>query len=418
MTVVLTCGAYVSFKNPNFFAKDALKNIIKENSILAVSATLNPDLMPVSVQTEETPTIPSLPVKLENPPKIIKAVYVTRYSASSKAYLNYLKNLFLNTQINAVVVDIKGSDGNVIYDFISDIDSFVKFFHDQNIYVIGRISVFEDPKYAKARPELAVYNKTKTKDPLKPVLWADNNGLFWLDPSSKEVWDYNVSLAKNAFLHGFDEVNFDYIRFPSDGKTENMGFPLWNQKTSKAAVIKSFFKYLRSNLTNEKISADLFGLTTVNKDDLGIGQVIEDALLNFDYVCPMLYPSHYANGFIGFKNPAEHPYEVIKYSLDNAIIREKIFQKQQQLLALSEADGSPAEQLKLFTEPIFDLPSKLRPWLQDFNMGAVYNADAVKKEILAVENALGQDDYNGFMLWNPSNIYTQNAILQKILPES
>ena len=102
----------------------------------------------------------------------------------------------------------------------------VKFFHNQNIYVIGRIAVFEDPVYSKARPELAIYNKSETTDLSNPVLWQDNNGLSWLDPASKDVWDYDISLAKDAFYNGFDEVNFDYVRFPTDGKTEDMGFPV------------------------------------------------------------------------------------------------------------------------------------------------------------------------------------------------
>ena len=132
---------------------------------------------------------------------------------------------------------------NLYDNAIPDIDALVRFFHDKNIYVIGRIAVFEDPAFSKARPDLAIYNKTETTDLSKPVLWQDNNGLSWLDPASKDVWDYDISLAKDAFLHGFDEVNFDYVRFPSDGKTENMGFPVWDGKTSKAEIIKEFFQY-------------------------------------------------------------------------------------------------------------------------------------------------------------------------------
>ncbi|MCX6719885.1 MAG: hypothetical protein NTV36_02150, partial [Candidatus Staskawiczbacteria bacterium] len=259
--------------------------------------------------------------------------------------------------------------------------------HDKNIYVIGRIAVFEDPTYSKIRPELAIYSKAKTTDLANPVLWKDNNGLAWMDPASKDVWDYNVSLAKNAFAHGFDEINFDYVRFPSDGKISNMGFPVWDGTTLKKDVIKSFFEYLRVQLPKEKISADLFGQTTTNTDDMGIGQILETALENFDYVSPMVYPSHYIKGFIGFSNPAEHPYEIIKYSMDTALARKK-----NMIGALV---------------PL----AKIRPWLQDFNMGADYTAEMVKSEIKATEDSLG-NDYNGFMLWNPSNIYTKGSILK------
>jgi len=313
------------------------------------------------------------PQKLSNPPEIIKAVYVTGYSAGSKKYLNYLNNLFEKTDINAVVIDIKDYSGLISFDYaIGDIDTLVRFFHDKNIYVIGRIVVFQDPIFAKLRPDLAVYDKEKTIDKLQPISWQDNKKLLWVDPASKEVWDYNISLAKGLFYHGFDEVNFDYIRFPSDGKMENMGFPIWDGKISKADVIKSFFEYLRQQLLGNKISADLFGLTTVDKNDMGIGQIIEDAFENFDYICPMVYPSHYANGFIGFRNPADYPYEVVKYSINSAITR---------------------------------LPlAKFRPWLQDFNMKAKYTPEMVRSQIKATKDALGES-YNGFMLWNPSNIY-------------
>ena len=367
------------------------------------------------------------PQKLSNPPDIIKAVYVTGYSAGSRKYLSYLSNLFKTTEINAVVVDIKDYSGLVSYkseasgakkynlynNAIPDIDALVKFFHDQNVYLIGRIAVFEDPEFSKSRPELAVYDKTETTDLLKPVLWQDNNKLSWLDPSSKEVWDYNISLAKDALYHGFDEINFDYIRFPSDGKTENMGFPVWNGKMLKSEIIREFFQYLRVNLQGEKISADLFGQTTINKDDMGIGQIIESAFENFDYIAPMIYPSHYINGFMDFANPAEHPYEIVKYSLDSALVREKFYADflvaaSSASCALLEQVGSPCSK-SMDTEN--DSLAKFRPWLQDFNMGADYTAEMVKQEIKATQDALGSD-YAGYMLWNPSNIYTEDAIVK------
>ena len=340
------------------------------------------------------------PKKLSNPPAVIKAVYVTGYSAGSKKYLNYLDNLLKTTEINAVVVDMKGSSGDVSYasgapeakkyklynGAVKDIDALVRYFHDQNVYVIARIAVFEDPVYSRIHPEFAIYDKAKTAESPEQsqrVLWQDNNGLSWLDPASKDVWDYNISLAKDAFLHGVDEVNFDYVRFPSDGKTNNMGFSVWDGVKPKAGVIKEFFNYTRQKLVGNKISVDLFGQTTTNKDDMGIGQLIENAFENFDYISPMVYPSHYIDGFIGFANPADHPYDVVKYAMDGALAREKSYQ------------ASSVAKVPL---------AKFRPWLQDFNMGADYTADMVKLEIKATQDSLGKD-YNGFMLWNPSNIY-------------
>ena len=339
-------------------------------------------ILPAETVASTVPQVPLPPQKLANPPEIIKAIYMTGNSAGRKAYLNYLTGLFKNTEINAVVVDIKGSGGYTT----SNLDNLVRFFHDQNIYVIGRIAVFEDPVFSKAHPEWAIYNK-QTKN-----LWKDNNGQGWMDPASKDVWDYNVSIAKDAFSHGFDEMNFDYIRFPSDGNMANIGYPIYDGKTTKSQVIKNFFAYLRKQMPDEKLSVDLFGQTTVNKDDMGIGQTIENAFNYFDFVSPMVYPSHYINGFIGYKNPAEHPYEVVKYSLDSGVLRQTAF-----VNSILQTTSTTIQ------------PALFRPWLQDFNMGAFYNSDMVKQEIKAVQDALG-DKYKGFMLWNPSNIYTQGAI--------
>jgi len=355
-------------------------------------------------------------------PKIVKAVYVTGWSAGNKPYLNYLSDFLNLTEINSVVIDIKDSSGDVFYNSdvdevkkyklynysIKDIDALIKFFHDKNIYVIGRISVFEDPMFSKNRKDLAVYDTKETNNVSNPILWEDKNGLSWMDPSSKEVWDYNIALAKDAISHGFDEINFDYIRFPSDGDFSTMGFPFWDKKQKKSEVIKSFFAYLRRQLPNEILSADLFGLTTISTGDLGVGQILEDALEYFDYVSPMIYPSHYATGFIGFKNPAEYPYQVAQYSIESAYYRRNIFllQKTIEFIKFNNSLSSDIE--------IDDtLVGKIRPWLQDFNLGAIYTEDMVKSEINAIEK-FSKDDYVGFMLWNPRNYYTKEAILKNL----
>jgi hypothetical protein len=324
---------------------------------------------------------------LANPPQIIKAIYLTGWSAGNPTKIKYLLNLATTTEINAVVIDIKDYSGYVGYNIkvpevekykakeirISQINRLIKQLHDAGIYVIARITIFQDPRLALARPDLTVKSK-KTGNS-----WQDKKGLSWIDPAAEEAWNYNIAIAKEASQRGFDELNFDYIRFPSDGDLNDMVFPFWDEKISKSSVLKSFFKTLRQQLTGTKISADLFGLATINQDDLGIGQVIENAYEYFDYVYPMVYPSHYAAGFIGYQNPALYPYEVIKYSLDSAVKR---------LTASSTA-----------------FSAGLRPWLQDFDMGAVYNAEMVRKEIQATVDALGEK-FSGWLLWNPENVYS------------
>ena len=326
--------------------------------------------------------------------RTIKAIYLTGWSASKNSFINYLIDIARTTEINAVVIDIKDFSGYVVYDTaipevekygaeqkrISDISLLIKELHTEDIYVIARITVFQDPILAYARPDLAIYSKAETDS-----LWLDNSGLAWIDPAAEEAWDYNVAIARDAINKGFDEVNFDYIRFPSDGNLKDMSFPFWNEEVPKHLIIKQFFKHLREELPEAKISVDLFGLSTVGLDDLGVGQIIEDAFEYSDYVCPMIYPSHYANGFIGFQNPAEYPYEVVKYSMEGALKKLAIYKETKETNV------------------------QLRPWLQDFDLGATYDAEMVRAQIEAVYDALGED-FNGFMMWSSSNFYTREAL--------
>lgn len=338
------------------------------------------------------------------PPDIVKAVYVTSWSASKSDFIDHLIDLAKDAKLNGLVIDIKDWSGYVAYDTalsqveqygaqsirIQNIGSLIERLHEQGIYLIARITVFQDPLLAKARPDLALHSKSKMSSSTdsflsQDSLWLDRAGLAWIDPTSKESWDYNVTVAREAFELGFDEINFDYIRFPSDGDTSDIVFPLWDGNVQKHLVIRDFFRYLREKLPGVKSSVDLFGLSTVNHDDLGVGQVIEDAFESFDYVYPMVYPSHYAVGFLGYQNPAEHPYEVVSYSMEHAFKR---------VAAFNEVYGTNVQ---------------LRPWLQDFNLGAVYDLGMVKSEIKAVYDA-AKENFRGFLLWDSYNIYTEEAL--------
>lgn len=356
------------------------------------------DYNPVKEEIE-IPTVieeikPILPQETDpESPDIINAIYLTGWSAANPAKIDYAINIAKTTEINAVVVDIKDWSGRVAYDtqvseaekygaerkIIPDIKALLGKFKKEGIYMIARIAVFQDPILASARPDLAVHQKINPS-----ANWLDNSGLAWIDPTAADSWNYNIAIAKDALSQGFDEVNFDYIRFPSDGNFQNMSFPFWDGVTQKSSVIREFFRYLRGQLPQAVLSVDLFGLTTVNKDDLGVGQIIEDGYENFDYICPMVYPSHYASGFKGYENPADYPYEVIEYSMQRALKRMKEYNKVNQKSA------------------------KLRPWIQDFDLGAEYNKEQVRLEIDAVSKVLGEDFF-GFMVWNSENIYTTEA---------
>ncbi len=363
-----------------------------------------------SSSTEKKPNEPVRNPVFIDTPNIVKGIYLTSWSGGSKKKIDEVIRLSKAFGINSVVIDIKDFSGYLAYDTgleqvkkykaheikIANITEVINKLHSENIYAIARITVFQDPVMAKARPDLAVKRKSTGG------IWLDRKGLGWIDPANKDYWNYIVDISKDAKSRGFDELNFDYIRFPSDGNLADMEFPSWSRKIPKHEIIREFFKHLRNNLPGVKISADLFGLATVQKDDLGIGQIIEDAYENFDYVSPMVYPSHYASGFNGYKNPAKYPYEVIKYSLDGAVKK------------LSALDGNVAAASTTLASSTNSIASnkklaELRPWIQDFDLGADYNAQMIRLEIKAARDALG-DRYVGFLLWSPSNVYTVEAL--------
>jgi len=362
----------------------------------------SPPTVPSNGQTDE----PKQP-QLANPPVVVKGLYITSWWASSQSRVLETARLGKRAGANAVVIDIKDYTGEVAYRMDSPLtkqsgaerairiarpNALVKALHDEGIYVIGRISVFQDTVLATSHPEWALKNKTTG------AVWRDRKGIAWLDTASRNVWDYNIAIAKDALERGFDEVNFDYIRFASDGDLAVIGYPAWDGVTPKHKVIRSFFKYLREQLGDGKMSADLFGLVTVGQDDLGIGQVIQDAFPYFDAIAPMVYPSHYASGFQGYKNPAKYPYEVVKHSMETALARLKAYEADTAAAAASSTTG---------TAPFFQ--ARLRPWLQVFDLGATYDTGMVKAQMRATDEALGAASssvyYGGWLLWDPKNQY-------------
>ena len=304
-------------------------------------------------------------------PPSVKAIYMTSCVAGTTSFRNSLVKLIDETEINAVVIDIKDFTGKL---------SFI-------------------PGLANERPELAVKRKSDGG------IWKDYKGLNFTDPGSKEVWDYIVTIGKESYDIGFDELNFDYIRFPSDGNMKDIVYP-WSGNRQKSEVLREFFVYLNNNLkpTGVVLSADLFGMTTTNTDDLNIGQVLENTLPYFDYVAPMVYPSHYPPNFNGWANPNKYPYEVVKFSLDSAVRRAMATST---VIALSGvAPISTTTKPFLYKKRVFDA-QKIRPWLQDFDYGGNYDVTEVQAQIKAVYDA-GLDSW---MLWNAGNKYTKDALL-------
>lgn len=328
-------------------------------------------------------------------PEAVRGVYMTACVAATPSFRDRLINLIEETELNSVIVDIKDYTGTISIDIqdkslaglngngcrIGDVREWINSLHEKEIYVIGRITVFQDPYFSKLRPDLAVKRMSD-----KSVIWKDWKGISYIDPGAEEMWKYMVRLGNESYNVGFDELNFDYIRFPSDGNMQDIYFPFSEERViadpdyGKADVIRDFFEYLDEKLNEEVpdavLSADLFGMTATNYDDLNIGQVLEYAEPYFDYLSPMVYPSHYPRGFNGYMNVNAYPYEIVKFSMDRAVER---------LIAASST------------------PSKMRPWLQDFDYPVTYTPEMVRTQIQAVYDA----GLNSWMMWDASNKYTR-----------
>jgi hypothetical protein len=358
-------------------------------------------------------------VKHLKTPEPLKGVYMTQCVAGTPSFRDKVVKLISETELNSVVIDIKDYTGTVSLitgnkDIdslvgagckVSDMKEFVESLHDKNIYVIGRVTVFQDPLYAKAHPEFAVKRKSNGG------VWKDRKGISFVDPGAKPFWNYIVSIATSSYALGFDEINFDYIRFPSDGDMNDIYFS-HTGTTTKKEMLKQFFGYLDKNLSGTGIttSADVFGMTTTNTDDLNIGQVLEYALMYFDYVSPMVYPSHYPPTFNGWPDPNKVPYEIVKYSLDAAVARDKFLYSEISTTTIATlSDGTistSAPDAKLVKRIN---PRQIRPWLQDNDYPVHYTADMVRKQIQATYDA----GLTSWMLWDPANTYTKEALLPK-----
>jgi len=328
--------------------------------------------------TVATPEIIKKPLPREN-----KGIYLTAYVAGLKDWRAKLIDLVNKTELNTVVIDIKDYSGLIFFDTnlpdvdaisaedvrIPDLKEWLKYLKEQGIYTIARITVFQDPYLAEKKPEIALHSK-------KGGLWRDRKGLAWVDPTQRYVWEYNLNLAKETVKLGFDEINFDYIRFPTDGDIKQIKYANMEEGGDKSKVMAEFYGYLDQQMADLPVltSADMFGMVLWRDDGLNIGQRLEDAAPHFDFICPMVYPSHYPNGFEGFANPAEHPYEIVYKSLN----RVKNLQYR----------------------------AKFRPWLQAFDIGAVYDANKIELQKKATYDAGGY----GWLLWNASNRYSDQGL--------
>ncbi|WP_066496538.1 putative glycoside hydrolase [Abyssisolibacter fermentans] len=329
----------------------------------------------------------------------VRGIYVTANSLGNKASFDRLLGIVKNTEINAMVIDIKEDLGILAYkpdiEFVKqnglDKNTKVRNFYDRietlkknNVYLIARIVTFKDTNAGSKRPDLAI--KTKSGR-----VWRDNKGNVWLNPFNEQAWEYPISIAADAALNGFNEIQFDYVRFPTGGNKGSISYGQAEQSMTKADAISGFLKKAREELEplGVYVSADIFGDIINNKNDSGIGQNLEMLAGATDILCPMVYPSHYAMGSYGAKYPDSQPYTIVYNAMKRAKDR------------IDKSDNSRK--------------AILRPWLQDFSATWLkkdygsnwipYKEPQIQAQIKATKDA----GLNEWIFWNASNRYTVNA---------
>lgn len=330
----------------------------------------------------------------------VKGIYVSAYAAGTASLMDQIIQKVDETEINAVVIDVKDDEGRVTFAmdtpivneisaskrYIGDIQGLIKQLKDRDIYVIARVVAFRDPFLAENKPEWSL----KTAD---GSIYRDKKGMAWINPYCREVWDYLVEIGTAATEVGFDEIQFDYIRFATDSTMKQVVFDevITGGKT-KAQVITEFTDYMYQKLSplGISVSADVFGAIIGSEaDERAVGQDYADMTKNLDYICPMIYPSHYGDGNFGLEHPDMYPYETIMAALAGSRLELK-----------KASDGGHQ--------------ATVRPWLQDFTASYLkhhipYGPEQLRAQIQAVYDS----GYEEWILWNAACRYTWDGLLTK-----
>lgn len=330
-----------------------------------------------------------------NPRVEVKGIYLTLYSASNHR-LDQLIEMAKRTEINTFVIDVKDDNGNMLFKTkaaekfspeanknapVKDIEALTKKLKDNGIYTIARIVSFKDPAYARKHPDRAIVYRS-TGQP-----FTNSDKLIWVSAHDRDLWEYNIEVSKEAADAGFNEIQFDYVRFPASNGGKLDKELDYRNKTgeSKPATIQNYLKYAREHLAPKEvyISADIYGLVGSVADDMALGQYWEAVSNVVDYVSPMMYPSHYANGTYGLSVPDAYPYETIYHSTKDSVARNKNI----------------------------ETPATIRPWIQDFTASWVkgyikYGPKQVEDQI----RALNENGVKEYLLWNAGNKYSEDAL--------
>lgn len=317
----------------------------------------------------------------------VKAIYVSALTAGNDELWRETLELIETTELNAVVLDVKDDLGIVrvgsavplaseigAIDPAYDLDARLEELQDRDIYAIARIVVFNDPLLASQRPDLAV------KDLSTGGIWTTWDGVAWVNTFERAVWDYNIAIAVEAALAGFDEVQFDYLRFPTDGPVEVADYGTEVNPASRVGAITGFVGEARDAIapSGAFLAIDVDGNTLWDESDNGIGQDLSELVPLVDVVSPRIFPASFPPGTFGYDFPNDQPFQVTSLNVER----------------IQERFGASA--------------FKFRPWLQDFSsgLGIDYGAEEVRAQIDAVEQA----GSTGWMLWNEANVYSAEAL--------
>jgi hypothetical protein len=312
-------------------------------------------------------------------PEEIRGVHVTMALASLDGKLAEYTRI---PGINTIQLDVKDENGEVAFHRLAPplakrVGSAMRYYdpvkaakqvHAEGLFLIGRVVCFEDPILSKGRPDLAIRTSGG-------AVWQNHAGLGWTNPYEKRVWDYNLRIAQAAARAGFDEIQFDYVRFPSDGDIESAVFP-GKRNEAMGVTIARFVHYATKRLKpmGVRVSVDVFGLSATR--DLGIGQSPRRLSKIVDAIYPMVYPSHYGPGEYGLDSPVSVPGRTVGRSLRD------------------------------FRRQMRRGKAELVPWLEDFSFTGTTTLTHVQEQIRAARRWKS----GGFLLWNPSGVYTEGAL--------
>lgn len=369
--------------------------VVEETSGIKVIENVGPDknrTVSLRIVDENNPALPGREAVK------VRGIYISGPMAGSTELFQNILDSAAGTEINTVVIDFKDDQGRITCPvdspvaseigacrpYVQDMKGLIASLKERGLYVIARVVAFRDPWLAEKKPEWSLHLADGS-------LYRDRQGMAWVDPYRKEVWDYLVEVGTEAKEAGFDEVQFDYIRFSTEGTMRDVVFDeAVTGGRSKTDVITEFVKYAYENLASQGlfVSADVFGtIIGSDIDAQAVGQVYTEMAKHLDYICPMIYPSHYGPGNFGLEHPDTMPYETVLEALKKS---------QMVMDQAAEADGHVSSQ------------AIVRPWLQDFTASYLgegnyipYGYNEVQRQIQAVKDA----GYDEWMLWSAANRY-------------